>query len=320
MGRHASLSAPPRKADMTDIPSPARSALTANVICLLSMLTWALGLPALSHLVQYLPPLTLTAYRVGLAGIVLVLAWLVWEGAGTVRRAPWGKGIAVGFVVMGVGAVLVAIALEKTDPVTVAIITAMMPLVGIGLELVLDGRRMTLPLLLGLALSIAGGIVALDLGSGASPDLGLGALAAFGSVFAFTWGSRATVTAFPELTPLGRTAITVAGAGISMAVLAFAYSMLGGPATDWSGIGLPEVAALVAASIGSIALSQTLWIVSVGLLGIGIASLHMNAVPFYVMLMTFALGGAWNWAQAIGAAIVVAGVVVAQGLIPLRRA
>lgn len=303
---------------MTDLPSPARSALAANAICLASMLTWALGLPALGHLVQYMPPMALTAYRVGLAGIVLVLAWALWEGPGALRRAPWGRGIGVGFIVMGVGAVLVAIALERTDPVTVAIITAMMPLVGIGLEVVLDGRRMTAPLILGLLLSLAGGIVALDLGS-ASPDLGLGALAAFGSVFAFTWGSRATVTAFPDLTPLGRTAITVAGAGISMSVLAALYAAMGGPGIDWSGIGPGEVAALVAASIGSIALSQTLWIVSVGLLGIGIASLHMNAVPFYVMLMTFALGGSWNWAQAIGAAIVVAGVAVAQGMIPLRR-
>jgi drug/metabolite transporter (DMT)-like permease len=290
----------------------------ANAICLMSMLTWAVGLPALSHLVQYMPPMALTAYRVGLAGIVLVLAWALWEGIGTIRRAPWGRGIGVGFIVMGVGAVLVAIALERTDPVTVAIITAMMPLVGIGLEVLLDGRRMTLPLVLGLALSIGGGVVALDLGA-ASPDLGLGALAAFGSVFAFTWGSRATVTAFPDLTPLGRTAITVAGAGISMSILALIYSAFGGPGIDWSGIGPGEVAALVAASIGSIALSQTLWILSVGLLGIGIASLHMNAVPFYVMLITFALGGAWNWAQAIGAAIVVAGVAVAQGMIPLRR-
>lgn len=304
---------------MTDPAPPIRSTLSANGLCLLSMLTWALGLPALGYLVQYIPPLTLTALRVGLAGIVLVLAWILWEGLPTVRRAPWGKGLAVGFVVMGVGAVLVSIALQQIDPVTVAIITAMMPLVGIGLEVLLDGRRLTLALVLGLILSLSGGLLALDLAK-ADLALGLGALAAFGSVFAFTWGSRATVTAFPDLTPLGRTAITVAGAGISMAALAIAFAWSGGPTVDWSGIGLPEVAALAAASIGSIALSQTLWIVSVGLLGIGIASLHMNAVPFYVMLITFAMGGAWNGAQAAGAAIVVLGVGIAQGLVPLRRA
>jgi drug/metabolite transporter (DMT)-like permease len=183
---------------MTAATSPSPSALTVNALCLLSMVTWAVGLPALGYLVQVIPPMTLTAFRVGLAGLVLVIAWALWEGAGPVLRAPWKRGIGVGFVVMGVGAVLVAVALERTDPVTVAIITAMMPVIGIALECFLDGRRLTLALALGLILSLAGGLVALDLGA-ARPGLGLGALAAFGSVFAFTWGSRATVTAFPTL-------------------------------------------------------------------------------------------------------------------------
>jgi drug/metabolite transporter (DMT)-like permease len=298
--------------------APQPSALVGNALCMASMLAWALGLPALGHLVQFIPPVPLTAFRVGLAGTVLVIAWLAWEGAGALRRAPWLRGIGVGFVVMGVGAILVAVALERTDPVTVAIITALMPVIGIALECLLDGRRLTLTLVVGLLLSLAGGLVALDLGA-TTPGLGLGALAAFGSVLAFTWGSRASVTAFPGLTPLGRTAITVAGAGISMAVLAAISALLGGAPVNWAGIGPPEVAALVAASIGSIALSQTLWIASVGLLGIGIASLHMNAVPFYVMALTFALGGAWNWAQAAGAGIVVLGVATAQGLLSRRR-
>jgi drug/metabolite transporter (DMT)-like permease len=106
--------------------------------------------------VQFIPPMTLTAFRVGLAGLVLVIAWMLWEGAGPVLRAPWLRGIGVGFVVMGLGAVLVAVALERTDPVTVAIITAMMPVIGIALECLLDGRRLTVALVAGLILSLAG--------------------------------------------------------------------------------------------------------------------------------------------------------------------
>jgi drug/metabolite transporter (DMT)-like permease len=299
------------------IPRPT-SAITANALCLGSMISWALGLPALGYLVDFIPPMTLTAYRVAIAGIVLVLVWAWWEGPATVRRAPWLRGIGVGFVVIGLGAVLVAIALERADPVTVAIITAMMPLFGIGVECLQDGRRLTPALVIGLILSLAGGLVALDLAE-ATPGFGIGALAAFGSVLAFTWGSRATITSFPDLTPLGRTAITVAGAGIGTTALALAYAWAGGAPVIWASIGWPEVAALIAASIGSIALSQTLWIVSVGLLGIGIASLHMNAVPFYVMLITLALGGSWSWMQALGAAIVVLGVAVAQGFLAPRR-
>jgi drug/metabolite transporter (DMT)-like permease len=306
---------------MTDSAAPARSLIAANLLCIGSMLTWAVGLPALGHLVTLVPPLPLTAARVALAGAALVLVWAAVEGLREVRRAAWARGVAVGVVVMGVGAVLVALALQQTDPVTVAIITAMMPLVGIGLECLLDGRRLTGQLVAGLALSLAGGLIALDLAA-ATPALGLGALAAFGSVLAFTWGSRATVTSFPELTPLGRTAITVAGAGIGLTAVALVLVVAapGGAVIDWPAIGWPEVWALLLASIGSVAISQTLWIISVGRLGIGIASLHMNAVPFYVMLFAFALGGAWNWQQAAGAAIVVVGVLVAQGLLAPSRA
>ena len=306
---------------MTYTSLPARSAASANLLCLLSMLTWAAGLPALGYLVAYVPPITLTAWRVGLAGIVLVVIWAALEGPRTVLSARWGRGIGVGFLVMGLGAILLVIALKRTDPVTAAIITSLMPVIGLGLEVVLDSRRITLPLAVGLILSLLGGFLAIDL-TQASLSFGIGALCALASVFAFTLGSRMTVTSFPDMTALGRTALTVGGAGIALAVLAAGYSALGGPAVQWDALGPWDYAAVVGASVGSIALSQTLWIVSVAALGIGIASLHMNAVPFYVMLMTFALGGAWDWRQAAGAAVVVAGVMVAQGMIrlPVQRA
>ena len=68
------------------------------------------------------------------------------------------------------------------------------------------------------------------------------------------------------------------------------------------------------------AISQLLWIISVGRIGIGAASMHMNAVPFYVMLIVFALGGAWNWAQtARGRHRRRWASLIAQGLIRLRR-
>ena len=81
---------------MTHATSSSPSVLTANVLCLLSMITWAVGLPALGYLVQVIPPMTLTAFRVGLAGLVLVIAWALWEGVGPILRAPWKRGIGVG--------------------------------------------------------------------------------------------------------------------------------------------------------------------------------------------------------------------------------
>lgn len=291
-----------------------RSTLVANLICLASMLTWAAGLPAAQLVIPLIPPVTLTALRASLAAGVLIPVWIIMEGWGPIRSANWGRGILVGGICIGLGAVLLVIAQAKTDPVTVAVITAIMPVIGIAMEVALEGRRLTIALILGLGLSLFGGFMAYGAGVG-SMTLGLGALAALGSVLAFTWGSRATVTAFPALTPLGRTTITVTGAAILMSLAALIYSALGGPPTQWHALHLPEWSALVLFGVGSLAVSQVLWIMAVGQLGIGLSALHMNAVPFYVMIILFALGGGWNWPQAYGAVIVAIGVLIGQGLI-----
>ena len=298
--------------------APPRSALAANMLCLLSMVIWALGLPAAQLVIPLIPPITLTALRALLAAAVLIPLWIVIEGTRPILTANWGRGILIGGVCIGFGAVLLVVAQAKTDPVTVAVITAIMPVIGITLEVAFEGRKLTIALILGLALSLFGGFMAYGAGVG-SMTLGIGALAALGSVLAFTWGSRATVTAFPDLTPLGRTAITVSGAAILTTIMSLIYSGMGGPATQWSALGLPEWGALAMFGIGSLAISQVLWIMAVGQLGIGLSSLHMNAVPFYVMIIMFALGAAWNWPQAYGAVIVALGVLIAQGLIRLPR-
>jgi drug/metabolite transporter (DMT)-like permease len=70
---------------------------------------------------------------------------------------------------------------------------------------------------------------------------------------------------------------------------------------------------LLFTSISSLALAQFLWIRGASGLGILLASLHMNAVPFYVMvIVVLMLDGGWNWWQAAGAAVVAAGVILAQ--------
>jgi drug/metabolite transporter (DMT)-like permease len=303
---------------MTTSPALRQTLLTANLICVASMMIWAAGLPAAGLIIPLIPPLPMTALRTGLAASVLMAVWLAVEGTGPARRADWPRGILVGGICIGLGAVFIVIGQAYTDAVTVSIITATMPLIGIGLEIALDGRKVTLPLILGLLLSLAGGMVALATG-GFSLDLGLGALATFASCAAFTWGSRATVRGFPGMTIVGRTALTVTGAFIASAALTLIWGAAGGPQVIWSGIGPKEIGALLIFGIGSLAISQLLWIVGVERIGIGAASLHMNAVPFYVMLFAFALGAEWNWLQAAGAGVVVVGVMVAQGMIRLPR-
>ncbi len=298
-------------------PITGRSLLAANLVCMVSMIIWAAGLPAAGLIVPYMPPMALTAARATLAALVLLPIWWAVEGPGVLRGADWLRGAWVGFVALGAASFFVVVALAMTDAVTVGIVTAVMPVAGITLECVADKRPFTRAIAIGLALSLVGGLIGLSGGVG-SLDLGLGALAALASVLCYTWGSRETVRAFPALSPLGRCTITVTGAAVVMLVAALADGLFRGAWPDWQAIDGRALLGLAIFGIGSMAVSQLLWIISVGRIGIGSASLHMNAVPFYVMLIVFLAGGVWNWAQTVGAVIVVAGALIAQGLLKLR--
>lgn len=291
--------------------------LAANLICMGSMLIWAAGLPAADHLIPLLPAEQLNALRMMLAAGSVVLFWLVTEGAGPLLRANWLKGVAVGSLI-GLGAWFLIKGQALGGAVTAAVISSTLPVVGIALEVLLDGRKVRPALVIGLVLSLAGGVAALDLGTGGM-SLGYGALLCFGSVVSFTLGSRLTVTAFPRETPIGRTAVTLTGAAVAALTVAGGQVALGTAAPDFAGWGWAELGAILLFSVGALGISQVMWIMSVERLGIGLSALHINAAPFYVMLITFALGSPWNWTQAVAAALVGLGVLIAQGLIPLRR-
>jgi len=297
----------------------AQQNLRANVMCMLSMLIWAMGLPAASLLLATVPPLPLTAARMLMAAACLLPLWGLVEGFGALRTAPWRKGVLIGGGTLGLGAFLLVLGQGMTDAVTVAVISASMPVVGIAIEVLLDGRKLSRNLVVGVLLSLLGGWLALDDG----PDgmsLGLGAALCFVSVVVYTLGSRLTVTSFVALSPLGRTTVTLTGAAMATTVAASGAALAGASAPQWQALGWTELGALAIFAIGGLAISQFLWIRSVGHLGIALSSLHINATPFYVMLIMFALGGHWSWSQAAAAALVGLGVLVAQGLVPWAAA
>lgn len=281
------------------------------------MMIWASVLPAGDYVIRILPALPLTAARTGIAAICLLIVWCAVEGIGVLKQANWPKALLIGGATIGFGAICLVVSQGMTDAVTVAIISASMPVVGMAIEVATEGRKVTLPLMAGMVLSLCGALIALWGTPSSSLQLGLGAAILLVSVVTFTVGSRLTVTSFPDLTPLGRTAVTITGAALIVTLASLIASAAGAEAADWGKLGLKGWAALVAFGAGGLALTQVLWIMSVGRLGIGIATLHMNASPFYVMLLLFALGGEWIWSRAVGATIVGLGVLIAQELIPL---
>jgi len=302
----------PRVTDATLSSDPEQNRLNANLFCVAAMMVWAVGFPMVAQLLPVMSPLALTAARLALGALSLLFFWLALEGAGTLARAPWRRGMLIGMIGFGAGAYLMVVAQSLTDGVTVAITSSALPIIGIGLECLLDGRRLTLALVAGLALSLMGGLVTYANGIG-HLHVGLGAGAVLLSTGLYCWASRETVKGLPGLSPLGQTAITLAGASLATATAYGITALWFGTGVDTAAFDWRHMGYLALYGFGSLAVSQMLWIIGVGRLGVGIASLHINAAPFYVMLL-FALGGAgWNPVQLLGALIVGAGVLIAQG-------
>jgi drug/metabolite transporter (DMT)-like permease len=299
--------------------SPTRSALSANLICMASMLIWAAALPAAEVLIRAdpapLPPVILNAARMVMAAVFLLPIWWLVEGSTALRRANWRRGIMVGSL-LAAGAMMLVFGQTRTSAVMAAVVSSAMPLVGIAMEIVLDGRKLTLGIVLGLLLSVVGGILAAGNFDGGL-SFGIGALLCLASVLTFTFASRWTVTALPGLSPLGSTSLTVCGAAITGTAFALIGSVFGLPGPNLAAFGLTEFAALTIYGVGGLAISQLLWIIAVGSLGIAMSALHINLTPFYVMIFMLALGGSWSWLQAAGAALVAIGVLIAQGMIKL---
>ncbi len=306
---------------MTTAPDPsggafygaasARNAAFGNAFGVASMLTWAAGFPAAEMLLESWPPLTLITARFVIAVAILLPIWILLDGRAAVFGAKWGRGTVMGGICFGMGAYLLLLAQFYTDPVTVALIASTAPIAATLIEMVTGQRRLRRNFVYGLLASVLGGYVATGSG-GLSAELGLGALCAVASCFLFAWGSFAAVRDFPDLSPTGRSTITLAGGCLMTGLLLLGTHAVGLDMVPTKPVDDTQFSLLVLYAVASMALSQVMFIASVGRLGIAVASFHINTAPFYVMLILLLLGSAWSWPQAVGAAIVGLGVILSQ--------
>ena len=283
----------------------------SNFICVFSILLFAMGFPAAEYLLDDWNVVSVITARNVFSFILIFFIWLYIDGAQKVKSAKWFKGFWIGVMGFGIGAFLILYLQALTTPVIAALAVATMPVFAVLLEIFLDGRKMTLWFFFGVILVIWGGYIA----SGASlieGNIGFTILIGFIGVALFAWGSRATVKSLPGMTTLGQVAVTSFGmAGLSI-VLYFIGTIFMDLSNSASSITLKHLGLVLIYAWLGLGISQILWIKAVSQIGIGIASFHLNAVPFYVMFMLFLLGDNWIWHQAIGALIVIIGVILAQ--------
>ncbi|MGI9405814.1 MAG: DMT family transporter, partial [Hyphomicrobiaceae bacterium] len=198
-------------------------------------------------------------------------------------------------------------------PITVAVIISTMPLISAIMGMASGQERLTVPLGIGIVLSIIGGIVT-SYAPGSGGDGGgslIGALLVLVSISLFVAYTRIVNARFPGLPDVAKSGLTCLAATVVVGDLAFA-------SVGWDVVELrydlsPQTVMLIA-WLGAISfgLAMALWFASVRLIGTTITTMHHNIVPFYVIVMSLAGGGAIATHHWIGAGLVIAGAIIAQ--------
>jgi len=292
--------------------TPKLGVVRSNLLCFSAMVMWAFAFPIAEVLLDSWGTIALVLVRQIIGVGALFAFWLWFDGWVAVYGADWRHGISVGCIGFGLGSMTFLVGQYLSDAVTPAIAASMMPIIGALLEVTFDGRKLKVQLLLGITLALLGGLLAtgtrLDDG-----NFGWGSLLCLISVVLFAWGTRATTNDFRSLSYLGQTTITMVGSLITVFFVYLSLLAFDLPGTATGLVDSRHLSMLVFASLASLALAQFMWIRGASGLGILLASLHMNAVPFYVMvIVVLFLGEQWNWWQAMGAVLVGTGVIIAQ--------
>lgn len=297
-------------ADLLIPPRP--GAMASNVACFSAMVMWSFAFPIAEFMLASWETVALVLARQVIGVGALLLCWIWLDGLARVLQSDWTGGLHIGGIGFGLGSITFLVGQQMSDAVTPAIAASMMPIVGALLEVTLDGRRLRPRLVAGILFALLGGLLAtgtrIDEG-----NFGWGSLLCLFSVVLFAWATRATNHRFRSLSFVGQTTITLTGSLIVVSLIFLLMLPFGIPGTGIGLLDTTHLVLLVFTSVGSLALAQFMWIRGAAGLGILLASLHMNAVPFYVMvIVVLFLGESWSWGQAAGAALVAAGVLVAQ--------
>ena len=273
---------------------------------------WAFAFPASEVLLQTWGVVALLLVRTVFAVGTLTIIWLWVDGFENVKAAPWTHGLKIGGIGFGIGAILLLVGQNMSDPVTPAIAAAMMPIAGAAVEVVLEKRVLKLHLTAAILLAFIGGIFAGGVNFN-DVTFGIGALFCLIAIVLFAWVTHATTNDLKFISPLGQTTITLVGSLIVVAAVYIASLVAGIKGVHIGLAGPAEITLMIVMAVASIALAQLLWIWGTGGLGILFASLHMNIAPFYVMaIVVLFMGEQWDWSQAFGASLVGIAVLIAQ--------
>ncbi|HJL51865.1 MAG: DMT family transporter [Arenicellales bacterium] len=287
-----------------------------NVMAVLSMLLWSTSFPISEVLLMRWDALSLAVVRLGGGALMLTLM-----GWGIRNRYSWTNwpvrsALMIGAVGIGIGTFALNLGLKYSNPVNVSVIVTTIPLFSVMLGVIKHEETLSPRIMIAIGLAICGGVLVSWSSTQTQAGFQGGELLVLGAVILWTWYSRVSVTRLLVIPAYPRTVLTILGGALCLIPVALVLEGSGWVDLNapWSVSDLPLIGGLCAFGVG---LSMVCWMISAEKIGVTIAALHINALPFYVLLLGLMFGGTLLMSQVTGAVLVATGAVLAQ--IPAQR-
>lgn len=276
--------------------------------------SWGANLPVTKVMLQYYDLIPMAAMRTAAATLVLaLLLWLVEGGRALRIDLRLGRFLALGFMMAAFFAVY-AFGIYYSNPITAAAVQVAGPLVAAVTVRLVTGHRFDPGFGIALALTLLGGAIlaASSLTGKGHVTFGGGEIVVLLSNVLWTLYALKAQSWFDRESQLHRTYVASVSAG--------GWLILGGLATVATGLarsplGVDDgwvwtqlfVVAILASGFGGYA-----WNVGASRLGVAVASLWVNLVPFFAVLWAMLYGFRPNAFQIAGGLVALTGVVYMQ--------
>jgi drug/metabolite transporter (DMT)-like permease len=274
-------------------------------------------LPALWVLLDRWDAYTISALRYAVAAPLMVAVVRLREGAlGIPPRRQWPRLALLGGIGIAGLSTFLTVGIAHADPVSAIVLQASGPVVSVLVARAMLGIRAARGMGGAIALAVLGALLALwpRAGVAAGPRLRGGeALILLGSV-CWAWYSLACQRWLAGLSQLRITALTFVPAAPVLAGIAGVAFALGAGRVPPGGLDARDAALLAWLVVAVACVGVVLWNAGVHRLGLPVASLYLNAVPVFSVLIALGLGVTPTPFQLLGGVLVLAGVVWGQAV------
>ena len=289
-----------------------RKLVLGNLAGVACMIIWSLNFPLMVAILKSWDALPLTPLRLLLAGLTVLIAAVFLGQASIMQRLAGDRSFQIASLGFALSTLCFIIGQSRIDAVSGAVLLSSMPIFSALMGWKEGTETLGLRLCIAVLLTVAGGALTSMVSAQGSDQQGSlsGVLIMLVGVVSYVWYSRRMVFRFADAPDVGKTAASMLLSAVPcLFVVAAAAGSGMSLKVDWS---MPTMAMVLVMSCLSVGLSSVLFLWTGRQVGVTVASMHHNLVPFYVIAMAAIAGSIVTVQHFAGAVLVISGAVLAQ--------